>query len=55
MEDIRLEFKVGDNNCKEYKVEAIWDSAIYAKILKSYLPGLYCLVLWKSYSKEENT
>ena len=43
-------------NSKEYKIEAIWDNAVYANELKSgHLPGLYYLIAWKSYSKEENT
>ena len=50
----KLELKTGDS--KEYKVEAIWDSAIYAsKSELGQLPGLYYLVIWKGYSKEENT
>ena len=37
------ELKAGDG--KEYKVEAIWDSAVYAnKSESSQLPGLYYLV-----------
>ena len=47
------EFDAGDN--KEYKVEAIIDSAVYAKEAKEYLPGLYYLVSWKNYLKEEST
>lgn len=52
----RLEF--GNNsNSKEYEVEAVWNSKIYAKELDSgyYLPGFYYLVLWKSFSEEQNT
>ena len=49
-----LEFEAG--NSKEYKVEAIWDSAVYVSKLKSsQLPGLYYLIAWKRYPKEENT
>ena len=41
---------------REYEVEAIRDSAVYAKKSKSgHLPGLYYLVFWKGYPKEENT
>ena len=36
------EFNVGNN--KKYKVEAIINSAVYAKKAKGYLPGLYYLV-----------
>ena len=33
---------------KKYKVEAIWDSAVYtAKSKSGQLPGLYYLVAWK--------
>ena len=47
-----LDFEAGNN--KEYKVEAIWDSAVYAKESKSHLPGLYYLVIWKDYPEKEN-
>ena len=47
------EFEPG--NDKKYKVEAIQDSAVYAKETNGYLPGLYYLVSWKDYPKEENT
>ena len=36
------EFDAGDN--KKYKVEAIEDSAVYAKKAERHLPGLYYLV-----------
>ena len=49
-----LDFEAG--NSKEYKVEAIWDSAVYTVESKSgHLPGLYYLVAWKGYSEKENT
>ena len=52
--DMQLEFEAGNN--KEYKVDGIWDSAIYAKESTiGQLPRLYYLVFWKSYPKEENT
>ena len=48
------EFEPG--NDKEYEVEAIWDSAVYTRESKSGHPsGLYYLVSWKGYLKEENT
>ena len=48
------EFKAGSAD-EKYKLERIWDSAVYAKKLATgYLPGLYYLVSWKSYPKEEN-
>ena len=37
-----LEFKAG--NDKEYKVEAILDSTIYAKKADGHLPKLYYLI-----------
>ena len=45
----------GDNEGSEYKVEAICDSAVYARESAGHLPRLYYLVSWKSYQKEENT
>ena len=47
------EFDAGDN--KEYEVEAIKDSAVYAKEAEGHLPGLYYLISWKSYPEEEST
>ena len=47
------EFEPGDD--KEYEVEAIQDSAVYAKEADGYLPGLYYLVAWKGYPEEKNT
>ena len=38
----------------EYKMEAICDNTVYAKESASHLPGLYYLVSWKGYLKEEN-
>ena len=49
-----LELKAG--NSKEYEVETIWNSAVYAnKLESSQLQGLYYLVAWKDYSEEDNT
>ena len=46
----------GKEDIKEYKVEAILNSTVYAYKLKSgHLPGFYYLVTWKNYPKEENT
>ena len=51
---MQLEFKAGKD--KEYEVNGIWDSAVYAKeSTTGQLLGLYYLVLWKGYPKEENT
>ena len=44
------------NNGKEYKVEAIWDSAVYTiESESSHLQELYYLVAWKSYPEKKNT
>ena len=48
------EFELGDD--KEYEVEAIWDSAVYARESElGHLRGLYYLESWKRYPEEENT
>ena len=47
-----LDFKT--NNNKEYKIEAIWYSAIYANKVESHLSCLYHFVAWKRYFEEEN-
>ena len=45
----------GDNESSEYKMEAICNSAVYAKESESgYILGLYYLGFWKSYLKEKN-
>ena len=51
----QMEFNTG-NNGEEYRLEAIWDSAVYARESRSgHLPGLYYLISWKRYPEEENT
>ena len=48
-------FDIGTDS-RKYKVEVIWDSAIYVQESESdYLPGPYYLVSWKGYSEEKNT
>ena len=52
-EENKEELNVGNEG--EYEVEAIWDSAIYARESESgHLPGFYYLVSWKRYPEEEN-
>ena len=51
---MQLNFKFKASNSKEYKVDDIWNSAVYARELAEQLPGLYTLVLWKGYPEEEN-
>lgn len=46
-------FEMGNN--KKYNVKAICNNAVYAKKVDRHLPGLYYLVIWKSYLEEENT
>ena len=50
---LNFEFEAGDN--KEYEVDGIRDSAVYARESAGQLLGLYYLVLWKGYPEEENT
>ena len=56
-EEVRqMEFDAGDDKSGEYKVEAIWDSAVYARESESgYLPSPYYMVSWKRYLEKENT
>ncbi len=49
-----LEFE-NDGDGEEYEVEAICNSAVYARESEGHLPGLYYLVSWKGYLEEENT
>ena len=50
------ELDAGNKDSKDYKVEAIWDSTVYTNELESsHLSGLYYLIAWKGYPKEENT
>ena len=52
----QMEFDAGYGDGGEYEVEAIRDSAVYARESESgHLPGLYYLVSWKGYPEEENT
>ena len=45
MDKNMTELDAGDDDSEEYKVEAIWDSAVYATESESgHLPGLYYLV-----------
>ena len=49
------ELDAGNEDSEEYKMEAIWNNAVYVnKSESSYLPGLYYLVVWKGYPEEEN-
>ena len=51
----QLKFEAGGNN-KEYKMEGICDSMVYARELEmGYLPGLYYLVSWKGYLEDKST
>ena len=43
------------DNDNEYEVEALRDSAVYAKEANGHFLGLYYLVAWKGYPEEENT
>ena len=56
-ENNAAELDAGEDEGGEYELEAIRDSAVYAKDSESghHLPGLYYLVSWKGYPEEENT
>ena len=55
MDENATELDAGEDS-GEYEVEAIRDSAVYARESESgHLPGLYYLVFWKGYPEEENT
>lgn len=41
----RFDDSGGKGKNKKYKVEEIWDSAVYTKKSKSYLSGFYYLIL----------
>ena len=49
------EFELEPGDDKEYEVEAIRDSAVYAKEADGHFPGLYYLVAWKVYPEKEST
>ena len=56
MNDTQLDFEFEAGDDKEYKVDGIRDSAVYAKeSATGQLPGLYYLVTWKGYPEKENT
>ena len=57
VEEVRqMEFNTSDNKSREYEVEAIRDSTVYARESESgYLSSFYYLVSWKGYPEEENT
>ena len=55
-QDTTKKEQVHKRRTKEYKVKAIWDSAVYASKLESgQILSLYYLVAWKGYPKEKNT
>lgn len=47
-----IDFNVGNNKGKKYKIEAIWDNAIYTWESMNYLSRLYYLDSWKNYLKK---
>ena len=52
----QMKFDADNNNSREYEVKAIRDSAVSTRESESgHLPGLYYLISWKRYPKEENT
>ena len=54
--DTQLDFEIEIGNNNKYKVDGIWNNAIYARELAiEQLPRLYYLVLLKGYSEDGNT
>ena len=52
---LQLEFQ-DNGEGEEYEVKTICNSAVYAKESeRGQLPGLYYLISWKVFLKEENT
>ena len=54
-ENNATELDAGKNEGGEDEVEAICNSTVYARKSAGHLPGLYNLISWKVYPKEENT
>ncbi len=52
---VEIAIELNKGKSKKYNVEAIRNSAVYARESEGYLSGLYYLVTWKSYSEKENT
>ncbi len=52
---VETAIELDEGNSEEYEVEPIRDRAVYARESEGHLPGLYYLVSWKGYPKEENT
>ena len=56
MDENATELDTCNDNSGKYKVEAIWDSAVYRQKSESgHLSRFYYLVSWKGYLEEENT
>lgn len=51
----KVERKLKARDNKKYEVKGIVHSAVYGHKAEDQLPGLYYLVLWKSFPKDENT
>ena len=53
---MQLDFEFEASNNDEYKLDGIWNKAVYTKkSIIDQLPRLYYLILCKSYLEEENT
>ena len=51
---MELKFNADNSNNKKFKIEAIWDSFVYANMAKDHLSSQYYLVIRKNYRKEKN-
>lgn len=47
----KWDFNTGNN--EKYKIEAIWDSAVYVGKIENHLPNFNYLITWKNYSWKE--
>lgn len=45
--------ELNTRNKKEYKIEIFYNKKYYIKEFMDWLPGLYFLISWKSYSENE--
>lgn len=50
--ELELELNAGKN--KEYKIEIVKNSIIYNKAAEDQILGLYYLISWKHYTKNES-
>ena len=47
-----IKLSVSNKDSKKYKIEAIWDNAVYVRKSKGHLLGFYYIVIRKVYLKK---